>query len=302
MTTPVPHDAPLGLQPPFHRLPDATRCGPVTLAVASLDRSTAWYARTLGFAVRERSDGVATMGAAHDDAVLLVLHEQPGAVPVPRGGRIGLFHVAWRMPTRTDFARLVRHVADLGMPAASSDHHVSEALYLADPDGLGVEVCCDRPRAQWRRSGRELVMVTEPLDVAALREHDDFTPWTGAPAGTDVGHVHLAVGDLDAVRAFHFAALGLDLMVWRYPGALFLAAGGYHHHLGANTWHARAPRADAGDARLLEWSLVLPDHAAVRAAADSVASYRYAVTRHADGSATCTDPFGIVVRLVPAPS
>lgn len=298
MTTPIPSDAPLGLRPPMHRLPDEIRCGPVRLQVADLARSIAWYETVLGFAVRRRAADHAVLGAAGDDATLLELHERPGARPVPRGGRIGLFHVAYLLPDRPALARFARHLATLGVRAASSDHHVSEAIYLADPDGLGIEVYRDRPRAHWRRVGRELHMTTESLDLGSLLGDAGDAPWTGAPAGTVVGHVHLAVTDLDRVRAFHYAALGLDLMVWRYPGALFLAGGGYHHHLGTNTWHADAPVAGHDDARLLDWSLVLPTADARDRTVESVASYGHRVQRADDGTVTLVDPFGVGLRLL----
>jgi catechol 2,3-dioxygenase len=298
MTTPVPSDAPLGLQPPMHRLPDDVRCGPVRLVVADLARSIAWYESVLGFAVRRREAAQAVLGAAGDEGTLLELHERPGARPVPRSGHVGLFHVAYLLPDRPALARFVRHVADLGVRAASSDHHVSEAVYLTDPDGLGVEVYRDRPRTHWRRAGRELHMTTEPLDVASLLADAGDTPWTGAPAGTVVGHVHLSVSDLERVRAFHYAALGLDIMVWRYPGALFLAGGGYHHHLGTNIWRAEAPRPGPDDARLHDWSLVVPTDDARERTIASVASYGHPVQRDVDGSVRFVDPFGIGVRIL----
>jgi catechol 2,3-dioxygenase len=175
---------------------------------------------------------------------------------------------------------------------------VSEALYLTDPDGLGIEVYADRPRATWRHEGRQLVMDTTPLDVADVVRAAGGEPWRGMPAGTRVGHVHLHVGDLDEAAAFYHAALGLDAVVWSYPGALFLSAGGYHHHLGLNTWSGPgAARPQDGDARLLEWELVLPRADDVDAAARSIEAAGYEVARTERGP-LATDPWGTTLRLV----
>jgi catechol 2,3-dioxygenase len=182
--------------------------------------------------------------------------------------------------------------------AGAGDHLVSEAFYLTDPDGLGVEVYADRPRATWRRVGRELMMATDPVDVAGLVRDAGDAPWAGMPAGTTVGHMHLHVGDLEAGARFYADALGFDRMVWRYPGALFLGAGGYHHHLGTNTWAgpaARPPGAD--DARLLEWTVTLPTAADVAAAAASLAAAGHDAAARPDGSVVAADPWGTAVRL-----
>jgi catechol 2,3-dioxygenase len=177
-----------------------------------------------------------------------------------------------------------------------SDHLVSEAIYLSDPDGLGIEVYADRPRSLWRHDGGQLVMATEPLDVDALVRAGGSEPWSGLPAGTVLGHVHLFVGDLERAATFYHAGLGLDKIVWSYPGALFLSAGGYHHHLGTNTWAAGAPPAGLGDARLLEWEILLPSGDDARAALASLASTgAQVVTGEAGG--TAIDPWGTTVRL-----
>jgi catechol 2,3-dioxygenase len=156
--------------------------------------------------------------------------------------------------------------------AGAGDHLVSESLYLQDPDNLGIEVYADRPRNTWRRVGRQLLMATDPLDLPGLERAAGAVPWTGMPPGTVIGHVHLHVGDLAAASDFFSEALGFDAMVWDYPGARFFAASGYHHHLGTNTWAgagARPPTEE--DAQLLEWTVELPDAAALESLADSLA-------------------------------
>jgi len=285
-----------GIAPKGYRLPDATRIGRVTLQVADLARSLAYYERVLGFRVLERSAGKAILGDQAGERPLIELRERAGATPVPRRGRLGLYHFAILLPDRAHLGRLLRHLAELGERAGMSDHLVSEALYLSDPDGLGIEVYADRPRASWRMNGNELAMATDPLDVDDLLNAAGTERWSGTPAGTVIGHVHLYVGDLDQAAAFYHDGLGLDKMVSSYPGALFLAAGGYHHHLGTNTWAAGAPAATEADARLLEWEVLVPSIEEASRALTSLATSGVAVERAPDGG-TARDPWGTPVRV-----
>jgi catechol 2,3-dioxygenase len=285
-----------GIAPSGYRLPADIRLGRVVLQVADLERSLAYYRDVLGFRVAEQADGRATLAAHGDDAPLVVLHEKRGVAPVPRRGRLGLYHFAILLPDRAVLGRFVSHLAQVGERAGASDHFVSEALYLQDPDGLGIEVYADRPRAQWRHESRQLVMATEPLDLQSVVAAAGGAPWTGMPAGTVIGHVHLHVGDIDAAAAFYHQGLGLDKVVWSYPGALFLSAGGYHHHLGVNTWAAGAAPAGDDDARLLEWEIVVPSAADAGAALDSVAAAGHVVERAAGGG-VARDPWGTAVRV-----
>ena len=175
---------------------------------------------------------------------------------------------------------------------------MSEAFYLTDPDGLGIEVYADRPRETWRRVGRELMLATDPVDVADLVASAGDAPWSGLPPGTSIGHVHLHVGDIAVGEAFFSEALGFDRMTWRYPGALFLGAGGYHHHVGTNVWAgpgARSP--DEQDAMLLEWTIELPTSDDVAAAARSLAESGHRVDAIAPGGARTRDPWGTHIRL-----
>lgn len=278
-------------------LPAATRLGPVRLQVADLGRSREWYSRVLGLQAADETSG-RTMLTAADRRPLVELRERPGAHPMPRRGRLGLYHYAILLPDRRSLGGFVAHLAGQPVRVGSADHLVSEALYLNDPDGLGIEVYADRPRAEWRQAGGEIAMATDPLDVAALVEAAGDEPWGGMPAGTVIGHVHLHVGSIPEAGAFYADALGFDRTVTSYPGALFLAAGGYHHHLGTNTWagsDARAPGED--DARLVEWTLELPDAEAVHAAAKRLERKGYPV-RHTDGAAVVQDPWGTAVRLI----
>ena len=273
-------------------LPAATHVGPVRLQVASLDRSIAYYTDVLGLTLRDRSDGQASIGP-HDDARILVhLLERRGAARADARPHTGLYHFAILVPDRVTLGAFVRHLAAQGVRAGAGDHLVSEAFYLTDPDGLGIEVYADRPRDTWRRRGRELMMATDPVDVADLMQAAGDAPWRGLPSGTVMGHVHLHVGDTTRATAFYGDGLGFDRMVWSYPGAVFFGAGGYHHHVGANTWagpRATAPAAD--DAHLLAWTLELPDAASVGAVASRLDAADHQVTEAGDGISVL-DPGG----------
>jgi catechol 2,3-dioxygenase len=289
-----------GLAPAGFRLPDATRLGRVVLQVSDLGRSLRFYEGVLGLR-RLSGDAAHAVLAAHgSDDVLVELREQAGARPVTARGRLGLFHFAILLPDRAALGRFVAHLREIGVAAGAGDHLVSEAFYLADPDGLGIEVYADRPRGTWRRLGRELMMSTDPVDVQGLLRAAGGEPWTGMPAGTAIGHVHLHVGSLEQSAAFFSGVLGFDRTTWSYPGALFLAAGGYHHHLGTNTWAGPGAR-PAGDdeARLLEWTVRLPDGESLSAAVQSLASAASAVERDGggDGDVLTRDPWGTRIRL-----
>jgi catechol 2,3-dioxygenase len=286
-----------GIAPDGHRLPAETRLGPVQLQVADLERSLGYYQRVLGLRAAHREPGRATLAVQGEDRPLIVVRERRGAAPVPSGGLLGLYHFAILLPGRDALGRFLRHLGEIGERAGASDHLVSEALYLRDPDGLGIEVYADRPRSEWERNGRELRMATAPMNAAdVLREAGD-TAWTGMPPGTRIGHLHLHVGDLDRAAAFYHQALGLDKVVWSYPGALFLSAGGYHHHLGLNVWAAGAAPAGDADAKLLEWTVELPDAEGVAAVAESLEGAGYPAERVAADEIVTRDPWGTQLRL-----
>lgn len=301
---PVPSSEPsaIGITPPGYRMPAGIRLGAVRLQVADLTRSLAYYTQQLGLRVVEHSSDAqprAVLAASDDATPLVELRERRGATPVPRRGRLGLFHFAILLPDRPSLGRFVHHLARVGVHAGMSDHLVSEAVYLSDPDGLGIEVYADRPRSRWGQRGRELAMATEPLDVASLLAESGDESWSGMPAGTRMGHVHLHVGDLARAEEFYHGALGLDKIVWSYPGALFLSAGGYHHHLGVNTWAAGAPAAADQDARLLEWEVRLPRQHDALAAVASLSGAGHSVIGD-DGSWLVADPWGTRLRIVAA--
>ena len=287
-----------GIRPTGYRLPESTHLGRVRLQVADLERSLVFYEKILGMRVIRRTADSVSLGPYGEDREIVHLRQLSSARPVPKRGLLGLYHFAILLPDRAALGRFVAHLSEIGVYAGMSDHFVSEAVYLTDPDGLGIEVYADRPRDAWRYDERQLYMTTNHLDVGDLVAAARGEPWTGMPAGTVLGHVHLYVDDIDAAAAFYHDALGFDKVVWSYPGALFLSAGGYHHHLGTNTWAKGAPRATNADARLLEWEIIVPTRKDAEEAARNVKAAGYDA-RPENGEWVLTDPWGTSLRLVP---
>jgi catechol 2,3-dioxygenase len=286
------------IAPPDRPLPAATRLGRVVLQVGDLDRSLAFYRDTVGLRLLASDADRAELGAVGDDRVLVELRRNPQARPLPQGGRLGLYHVALLLPTRADLGRFVTRLLEIPLPAGAADHLVSEALYLTDPDGLGLEVYADRPRDRWSRRSGEIAMGSDPLDLDDLIRAGGDAPWSGVPTGSVIGHVHLYVDDLTQAAAFYHRGVGLEVAVGSFPGALFLAAGGYHHHLGLNTWARGARPADPDDPRLLAWELVLPTEGDVESAAARLTSSGFEVAQRGR-TLEATDPWRIPIRLRP---
>lgn len=281
---------PYGIAPAGFRLPDRTRVGAVRLQIGDLDRSVDYYREIIGLRVLERTVDSATLSPHGTDLPLVRLRAREGTRPVPRRGTYGLYHFAILLPDRAALGRFASHLSAMEVHVGMADHLVSESLYLTDPDGLGIEVYADRPRNTWQRHGRELAMTTDPLDIRSVVAAGGGHTWDGAPAETTIGHMHLHVGSLDAAEAFYHRALGFDKTVWSYPGALFLSAGGYHHHLGTNTW-SPGPSPTEDQARLLEWELIVPAHDDASAAGRSLRAAGYDAEDATDGVITA-DPWG----------
>ncbi|MDB6064405.1 MAG: Glyoxalase/bleomycin resistance protein/dioxygenase [Pedosphaera sp.] len=223
------------------QLPDQTRLSQVRLRTADLERALGFYSGTLGFEVLATDQNNVALSPPGKDQPLIVLTHDPKAPPRPPR-TTGLFHLAIRYPARSDLAAAFLRLARRNYPLqGASDHIVSEALYLADPDGNGVELYTDRPRSQWSWRNGQIAMSTERLDLddllATATNHSTDSPM---PTGTDLGHLHLNVADLAAAARFYNEFLGLAVTQRSYPGALFLSAGGYHHHIAVNTWAGRA--------------------------------------------------------------
>jgi catechol 2,3-dioxygenase len=244
-------------------IPAGTQIGHVSLTVADLDRAREFYERVIGLRTLDQAGDTVRLGA-DGGAPVIELVGDPEASP-RRPGTTGLFHLAILLPGRAELAGALRRVVDAGWPlAGASDHLVSEALYLGDPEGNGIEIYRDRPRDEWRRVDGRLQMATLPLDLDSVLEEQGATGGESshAPAGTRIGHVHLNVADLAAAEAFYGGVLGFDVTVRDYPGAVFLSAGGYHHHIGANTWAGEgSPPPAPGSRGLRRFEIIVPSAA-----------------------------------------
>ena len=245
-----------------------TVLGYVHLTISDMDRSLEFYQQSLGLKVHQREGNTAYLGAGQAD--LLMLTENPEAKRVR--GTTGLYHFAILVPSRVELAQSLKRIAETRTPVEGfADHLVSEAIYLPDPDGNGIEIYRDRPRAEWEYSGNQLKMGTEALDIegvlAELAENNG--EWSGMHPDTILGHIHLHVANIAQAEAFYNGVLGFDLMLRYGPSASFLSAGGYHHHIGVNTWSGQTlPPPDAVG---LRWYVIcLPNTNELNKVADSV--------------------------------
>ncbi len=243
---------------PFH-LPPTTHIGAVHLKIADQERMLAFYGGLLGLKEIAGDGHTVSLSASGIPPALLKLTVI--SKPQPRPPRAtGLFHMAIRVPTRSDLAGILERLLTEGWPLeGASDHGVSEALYLADPEDNGVEIYVDRPRESWPHHKGNIEMSTDPLDVEALLKLAPEKS-SGLPADTVIGHVHLKVSDLKTAREFYHELLGFEITQETYPGALFFAAGGYHHHIAANIWTSRGAASPPPDSLgLSSFEIILPD-------------------------------------------
>lgn len=276
-----------------------TTIGPVALTVSDLDRSLRFYERDLGLVLHHREGPEASLGT--EGADLLLLTEHRAARRVAR--TTGLYHFAILLPSRAALARALAHLLARDVPLqGASDHLVSEALYLADPDGNGIELYRDRPRGEWVYDRTGLRMTTEALDLGDLLAELEREPgpWRGLPAESTMGHIHLHVADLGAAEAFYAGVLGFDVVTRYGRSASFLSAGGYHHHIGINTWvGAGAPTPPPDAVGLREFVVRLPDRAALGAVIDRLRAAGVAVEDSPAGVRT-RDPSANTLRLTVA--
>jgi catechol 2,3-dioxygenase len=245
------------------RLPEATRLAHVTLRTSDHEKALAFYRGVLGFNVERQAGPNVYVSATGRGSALLVLAEDRSATPRP-ARTTGLFHLAIRYPSRRDLAQAILRLARNDyLIEGASNHIVSEAIYLRDPDRNGVELYADHPRSRWVWHDDQVEMRTDPLDLDELLSTvKGQTEMAAPPAQTDLGHIHLQVADLAQAERFYHGFLGLTVTQRSYPGALFFSAGGYHHHIAANTWagKASAPENSVG---LISYRLEVPDNETV---------------------------------------
>jgi catechol 2,3-dioxygenase len=270
------------------------RIGTVRLKVRDLPAVSGFYQDSLGLRRLDASDRSVTLGTS--GRPLLHLERDPAlAQRDPR--QAGLFHTAFLMPTRADLARWLTFVAEAHVPLqGASDHVVSEAIYLADPEGNGIEVYADRPVSHWRTPEGEIHMATERLDMQDLLSAAGGRAWAGFPADGLIGHVHLQVGDTTEAERFYGGILGFDIAS-RYPGASFFGSGGYHHQLAGNVWNSRGAGERSDDmAGLDEVEVVVRDATAVISIAERAEAAGVPVTRNGD-ALTLRDPWGTLITV-----
>ena len=273
--------------------------GAIALKVHNLDRLTAFYRDVLGLSVLDQAKDGAVLGAG--GVSFVHLEYQPNTKPDDTR-TAGLYHTAFLMPTRGDLARWILHVARNKVPiTGASDHEVSEAIYLDDPEGNGVEVYVDRPPETWTWSNGLVRMKTERLDIEDLvRAAAGATDYATAPGGLRVGHIHLRVGDVATAELFYRDAIGLTVTRGGRNGASFMSSGHYHHHIAGNVWHsAGAGQRDEDRAGLSWFSLEAADPAAFDAAKSRLAQANIPVAVTPSGIET-TDPWGTRLRIVRA--
>jgi len=275
------------------------RIGSVGLVARDLDKLTSFYRDLLGLTVQERTDRVAKLGIG--GVTLLEIEHRPDALPDDQAAA-GLYHTAFLMPTRQDHARWIMHIARNRVPiTGASDHGVSEAFYLDDPEGNGIEVYNDRPAERWRWEGDLVVMQTNQLDIEAILDDIDRTTATypAAPEGLRVGHIHLRVGSVEQAETFYRGAIGLEL-TRRRGGATFMSSGGYHHHVGANVWHSdgAGPR-DSNRAGLSWFAIEAANDDAINAMNGRLLAAKAPLDQTSNGIETA-DPWGTRIRIVKA--
>jgi len=240
----------------FHQ-PPHTYVEKVDIKVSNLDRSIQFYEQVIGLKVLEKNGRVVHLTANGKDS-LLTLH-QPENVTLNTGRTTGLYHFALLLPTRTDLANVIHHFAINGIRFGSSDHLVSEALYLSDPDGNGIEIYRDRDPSEWTWNDEEVKMAVDPLNLQELLSLHDQQPFTGLPAGTIMGHIHLHVSELNQTETFYTKGLGFEVVCRFGTQALFISTGKYHHHIGLNTWNGLgAPQPPEFSVGLLTFKVMYP--------------------------------------------
>ncbi|WP_077620323.1 VOC family protein [Bacillus sinesaloumensis] len=270
----------------------------VELKVTDLQRSLSFYENIIGFKVLEQQEKKVLLTA--DGKTPLVSIEQPDNITPKEPRKTGLYHFALLLPTRADLGKVLFHLVQNNVPIGASDHAVSEALYLDDPDGNGIEIYADRPDTEWEWSNGEVKMVTEPLDGQGVLAAANGEKWNGLPKETVMGHIHMHVSDLVKTEEYYTKGLGFDV-VTRYGGmALFISTGGYHHHIGLNTWNGvGSPAPSENSAGIKQFTLVFPTEAAIQSTVENLKKIGANIEEE-DGVLFTKDPSQNKIKLVVA--
>ncbi|WP_410511694.1 VOC family protein [Paenibacillus sp. BR2-3] len=272
--------------------------GLVQLRVSNLERSLDFYQNVVGLSILRQAGREAEM-TADGQNVLLILREIENAKVLRRNSAAGLYHFAILVPDRPSLGLVLRNLISSGIHVGQGDHLVSEALYIQDPDNNGIELYRDRPKDTWKKDAEgNYIMTTDPVDVDGLLAASEDLPWKGLPAGTVIGHVHFHVGDLGKAREFYMDVLGFELTAYYGDAAMFISAGGYHHHIGLNIWAGQgAPAAPADAAGIDYFTLLLPSEEERTAVVERVRQAGYTVDE-TDGVPAFKDPWNIGIRLI----
>lgn len=273
--------------------------GEVKLKVSQLEKSIQFYEEIIGLKVLQLDEAKREVSFTADGKqTLLVLEEIPNAAVPQRRSNAGLYHFAILLPDRPSLSLALRNLIRSGIHIGQADHLVSEALYIADPDNNGIEIYRDRPRDQWKQdAGGNYVMASDPLDWESLLAESEGQEWSGLPAGTVIGHIHLHVGDLRTSRAFYEGKLGFDVVGdYAQMSAVFVSAGGYHHHIGMNIWAGvGAVLPPANTVGLSYYTIVFPTSASREAWLEQLRSEGVEAAAHGDAFVV-HDPSGIAIH------
>ncbi|CAM4183177.1 VOC family protein [Lederbergia lenta] len=270
--------------------------GTVDLIVENLEHTLAFYINVLGFQVLDQTASSASLTA--DGKTPLLTLEQPEDVK-PRKRTTGLYHIAFLLPDRSDLANIVHYfIQTSAQLQGASDHHVSEALYLSDPEGNGIEIYIDREPNTWKWDGDQVYMTTQALDVEDLLKNASDEGWQGMPTGTIVGHIHLQVAELEKTKEFYCEGLGFDAVLNYGSQALFVSKERYHHHIGLNIWNSGGAPAPAKNSAGLKWfTIIFPNNAIMSEAVNRLRKINAWISE-SDGEVTIKDPSGIYIRLI----
>ena len=243
------------------KLPDKTKIQSIDLKIKDLKASLNFYSDLMGFKIISQTENTAMLSASGKLPYIIQLIEDKTAIHKPYG-TTGLFHIAIKLPNRKELARVFLRMFEKKVKFQGfSDHLVSEAIYLEDPDENGIELYCDRPKSEWQYKMGQVEMATLPLNLNVLTDElKDRNVWNGIHTDTEIGHIHLSVSDIKKAQDFYSLLLGMNVTNSTYPGAMFFSAGGYHHHVGTNIWSSKNGKpAPANSVGLMEYSINIPD-------------------------------------------